>query len=479
MKALLQIVITCAFLTALCNAQTAILMPMPVIQFSDVNGNPLAGGYVYTYEASTSINQATYTDSTGTTVNTDPVVLNAAGEPSSPLGPGFAGGIYLTNGANYRICVFSSSSVQQWCANNIQLFGGSAVGSSLNGQVLYNCAGAVCGSTGLTYNPGTQTLDVTSIDVTSGGSLNGTFTGSPTFAAMTVIGEIVAGSLESDATVNCPGKSAAAFGFIAMCQTDIINWENSAGSGTEGFGVTAGTPYDVMNVAVPGGMVLTGTIPGIAFGGTTVGFPAILGTTVGPGVEFVTATGSAPVAILALNANLEGVTMPSTAGPFTAGEVLTIVTPTTATFQAPAAFEAGLAHYYSQVSGTVAVTAGTPTTWLTQVVTMPSSGCPCRVIGSYGMFWQPGTGGGVTTNAWLYDGTNMFAGAQSATGNSGSAGGLNGSALSRGTPYANSAIVTFSAQVETGTSGSNVAAGPTNAGAGQFSWMDITVIPSN
>ena len=49
-------------------------------QFFDNNGLPLAGGFVYTYAAGTSTPLATYTDETGLTPNTNPIVLNSAGQ---------------------------------------------------------------------------------------------------------------------------------------------------------------------------------------------------------------------------------------------------------------------------------------------------------------------------------------------------------------------------------------------------------------
>jgi hypothetical protein len=451
-------------------AQTAILMPMPVIQFSDVNGTPLAGGFIYTYQASTSINQATYTDSTGTTVNTDPIVLNAAGEPSSPLGPGFAGGIYLTNGANYRICVFSANSVQQWCANNVQLFGGSAVGSSSNTQVLFNCAGAVCGNSNFTFNSGTGELAVESIDVASGGSLNGVFTGSPTFAGLTVTGEIVVSSVMSNNTVNCPTAQAAVTGFVQLCNTDAINWRNAGNTGDEGLSDTTG---DVLQVSNAGGMVLTGAIPGLAFGGTTVGFGAWLGGP-GPTLEAVTATGSAPVPISALTATLQGVTFPTTAGPFTAGQVLTILTPTTANFQSPPA-SGILEQSTTTISSTVSVPSNTATTWITKAVTMPASGCPCRALVSYGVYWLNG-GASSFGDAWVFDGINQFATSQTVV-TSTTTTGQNGTGLSLGTAYANSAVVTFTGMIDL-QGGGTVEVGPTQPGSTQPSWMNIAIIPS-
>lgn len=62
----------------------------PRLQFFDANGNPLAGGKVYTYFAGTTSPLVTYTDSTRTSVNTNPVILDSRGEAViwvSPLDP--------------------------------------------------------------------------------------------------------------------------------------------------------------------------------------------------------------------------------------------------------------------------------------------------------------------------------------------------------------------------------------------------------
>lgn len=56
------------------------LSPLPIQQFFDNNGDPLVGGLLFTYEAGTSIKVATYIDSSGTTPNTNPVVLDFRGE---------------------------------------------------------------------------------------------------------------------------------------------------------------------------------------------------------------------------------------------------------------------------------------------------------------------------------------------------------------------------------------------------------------
>lgn len=56
------------------------LSSVPKLQFFDNNGNPLVGGKLFTYAAGTTTPLATYTDSTGVTPNTNPIILDSRGE---------------------------------------------------------------------------------------------------------------------------------------------------------------------------------------------------------------------------------------------------------------------------------------------------------------------------------------------------------------------------------------------------------------
>jgi hypothetical protein len=74
---------------------------VPVFRAFDSNGNPLAFGKVYTYEAGTSTPKPTYTTSSLMTQNTNPVILDAEG--SAP--------IWLSG--TYKIDLFDQNDVQQ------------------------------------------------------------------------------------------------------------------------------------------------------------------------------------------------------------------------------------------------------------------------------------------------------------------------------------------------------------------------------
>ena len=69
---------------------TETLSPNPWFRGVDTNGNSLAFGKLFTYAAGTSTKLATYTDSTGVTPNTNPVILDSTGQASIWLTPNVA-----------------------------------------------------------------------------------------------------------------------------------------------------------------------------------------------------------------------------------------------------------------------------------------------------------------------------------------------------------------------------------------------------
>lgn len=116
--------------------------------------------------------------------------------------------------------------------------------------------------------------------------------------------------------------------------------------------------------------------------------------------------------------------------------------------------------------------ANTLTTILTRVVTMPASGCPCRVIAMYQLHYN--SSASLTPTADVTDGTNVFATSQYGFG-SGDAGGF-GAGVSPVT-YANGAVVTFTLQVQVNGTTVTVKALAKNSN-GQNSWFQTSVVPS-
>lgn len=85
--------------------------PVPKLEFFDSNGNPLVGGKLYTYLAGSTTLATTYQDSALATPNTNPIVLNARGEPPAD--------VWLTSGVTYKFVLKDSNDVQIWSVDNV------------------------------------------------------------------------------------------------------------------------------------------------------------------------------------------------------------------------------------------------------------------------------------------------------------------------------------------------------------------------
>jgi hypothetical protein len=78
------------------------------LQFFTTAGVPMAGGLLYTYAAGTTTPLVTYTDSSGTIANTNPVILDSRGEAS----------IWLSN-VGYKFKLATAANVDIWTQDNI------------------------------------------------------------------------------------------------------------------------------------------------------------------------------------------------------------------------------------------------------------------------------------------------------------------------------------------------------------------------
>lgn len=85
------------------------LSPIPKFQFFDNNGNPLVGGKLYTYQSNTLTPLATYTDYTGVTPNSNPVILNSRGEAN----------VWLPQSSTYKFKLTDANDVEIWTVNGI------------------------------------------------------------------------------------------------------------------------------------------------------------------------------------------------------------------------------------------------------------------------------------------------------------------------------------------------------------------------
>ncbi len=98
------------------------IAPLGVQHFTDNNGNLASGFKLYTYAAATTSKQAAYTDSTGATALSNPIVLNTRGEPQTASGT--STGIWLTPGQAYKFVLASPTDTDPpqfpvWTVDNI------------------------------------------------------------------------------------------------------------------------------------------------------------------------------------------------------------------------------------------------------------------------------------------------------------------------------------------------------------------------
>jgi hypothetical protein len=115
-------------------------------QFFDDSGNPLSGGLLYTYSAGTTTPATTYTSNTGSVANSNPIVLDCSGRPTSE--------IWLTNFNSYKFILQNSAYVQIWSMDNISAIrsgGTQSYQTATAGQTVF---------TGLSYTTGNNSMQV-------------------------------------------------------------------------------------------------------------------------------------------------------------------------------------------------------------------------------------------------------------------------------------------------------------------------------
>jgi hypothetical protein len=130
----------------------AVLAPQPKAQFFDANGSPLVGGKVYTYAAGTTTPLETYTDESGVTPNTNPVILDSRGECN----------LWFSTASSYKVVLESATGTLQWTVDNISTYGTLAsqnsnnvniTGGTITGVTLtVNVVGDVSGNAGTVTN---------------------------------------------------------------------------------------------------------------------------------------------------------------------------------------------------------------------------------------------------------------------------------------------------------------------------------------
>lgn len=123
-------------------------------QLFDNNGNPLAGGKIFTYVAGTTTPSATYTSSLGNIAHSNPIILDGAGRVPS-------GEIWLTDGITYKFVVQDSANNLIGTYDNLSGINSNFVAYTNSQEIQTATAGqTVFTLTTMQYQPGTNSLSV-------------------------------------------------------------------------------------------------------------------------------------------------------------------------------------------------------------------------------------------------------------------------------------------------------------------------------
>lgn len=173
--------------------------------FVDASGNPLNGGLIYTYTATSSTPENTYTTNLGNVANANPIELNSNGYPASG---GNVVSIWLTAGVSYLFVLKTSAGVTVWSRDNIEGINDTSVSidqwvSGPTPTFVSSTSFTLAGDQTSTFHVGRRVKTTN-----TGGTIYSTITSSA-FAALTTIGlENDSGSLDS-------GLSAVSYSLLS------------------------------------------------------------------------------------------------------------------------------------------------------------------------------------------------------------------------------------------------------------------------
>ncbi len=215
------------------------LPPVLRQRYLDSDGNPLAGGKLYTYQAGTTTPQATYTDSTGGTPSANPIILDANGEAAMWVNPSFS----------YKFVLKNSSDVTQWTVDNV-------VGLLTNNSVVTAAINDLAVTTGKINDLAVTTGKINDLAVTTGKLASDAVTpvkmAASGFGPDAIINTVVAASVGSSALTLALKTEAG----TDASSTDVIKIAFRSSTLTSG-------DYDVVSV--------TGALSAVISSGSTLG----------------------------------------------------------------------------------------------------------------------------------------------------------------------------------------------------------------
>lgn len=220
----------------------AFLAPLLKQRFFDSNNLPLNGGKVFTYIAGTTTPRATFTDSTESSQNTNPIILDAEGQCDIWLGT-----------SSYKFVVTDANDVILETIDNVSLPSGAAAalptGGTANQLLRKNSAtnydasfvgplaAAAFGSTpnanGITVDPAALTIGLQPADSTNPGALSAaaqTIGGAKTFAGNIIASALIRGNHTVDNATTGIGASFAATTLIHVLTNVSLSSINNISS---------------------------------------------------------------------------------------------------------------------------------------------------------------------------------------------------------------------------------------------------------
>ena len=180
-------------------------------QIFDSNGDPLVGGQIETYLAGSSTPTATYTDNTGGTPQSNPIILNTLGYPT-------LGAVWLTGGKSYKFVIKDAGGSTLRTIDNIVGIGDTSV--SLSEWVESGLTPTYITGTSFSV-PGDQTL-ILQIDrrlrtTNTSGLVYSTISNSVFAAGITTV------TLVNDSTTLDAGLSQVAYALLAADPLSVPN----------------------------------------------------------------------------------------------------------------------------------------------------------------------------------------------------------------------------------------------------------------
>jgi hypothetical protein len=201
------------------------LLPVLKSRFTDANGVPLAGGKLYTYVANTSTPQATYTDQTGATPNTNPIILDANG----------AADIWL-NDSFYKFILTDVSDVTILTKDNVSVASDSAASAATSATNATNSATAAAASATAASASSTSAATSASNALTSASNASTSATNAANSATTATTQAGIATTQAGNASTSASGASTSATNAANSATAANTSATNAANSAT-----TAGT----------------------------------------------------------------------------------------------------------------------------------------------------------------------------------------------------------------------------------------------